>query len=124
MAEASVEVWRRPWHVEPNPHLLPGVIEGREVDVPPPVTVRPRSIGGLQALWRFSNGYGASVVEGLGSYGIELAVIEWTGEGYDDWGLTFSTPVTDDVLGWLDPTALVETLRNIRDLPHARVVTL
>jgi hypothetical protein len=124
VAETDLSPWRRPWHVTPDPYLLPGVVENRATDVPPPVVVRPRSFGGLQALWRFPNGYGASVIEGYGSYGIELAVIEWTGEGFDDWGLTYTTPVTDDVLGHLDPAALIETLRDIRDLPHVRAITL
>ena len=40
----------------------------------------------------FPNGYGASVVKGVGSYGVELAVI--TSEG-----LCYDTDITDDVIG-------------------------
>ena len=40
----------------------------------------------------FPNGYGASVVKGVGSYGTELAVI--TAEG-----LCYDTEITDDVIG-------------------------
>lgn len=40
--------------------------------------------GGVQALFRFPNGFGASVVQSIGSYGHEdglweLAVLKWDG---------------------------------------------
>ena len=40
----------------------------------------------------FTNGYGASIIKGDGSYGTELAVI--TSEG-----LCYDTNITDDVIG-------------------------
>ena len=40
----------------------------------------------------FPNGYGASIIEGDGSYGVELAVITAEGPCYD-------TDITDDVIG-------------------------
>ena len=40
----------------------------------------------------FPNGYGASIIKGDGSYGVELAVIT-------DEGLCYDTDITDDVIG-------------------------
>ena len=40
----------------------------------------------------FPNGYGASIIKGDGSYGVELAVITTEGPCYD-------TEITDDVIG-------------------------
>ena len=40
----------------------------------------------------FPNGYGASIIKGDGSYGVELAVIT-------DEGLCYDTEITDDVIG-------------------------
>lgn len=75
--------------------------------------------GGTQSLYRFDNGYGASVVQGPYTYGgdqglWELAVIVWDG---DDFKLTYDTPITDDVLGHLGEGDVAETLQQIADLP-------
>lgn len=72
-----------------------------------------------QWLYRFPNGYGASVVQGKVTYGgeqgkYELAVIVFEG---DDWNLTYDTPVTNDVIGWLDISAVAELLAQIAALP-------
>lgn len=74
---------------------------------------------GTQRLYRFDNGYGASVVRFSGSYGNEyglweLAVIKWSGESYE---LTYDTPVTDDVIGWLSDDEVQDNLGKIRGLP-------
>lgn len=63
-------------------------------------------LGGEQHIFRFPNGYGASIVRGYGTYGYEqglyeLAVIRFVGDDPDDFGLCYSTPITDDVLGYL-----------------------
>lgn len=63
---------------------------------------------GVQRLYRFENGYGASVVRHSGSYGgpkglWELGVIKWTDQ-YGRavyWNLCHSTPITEDVIGYL-----------------------
>ncbi|MGH2326547.1 hypothetical protein ACQ7EN_08090 [Leuconostoc lactis] len=57
-----------------------------------------------QTLYKFPNGFGASVIFHSGSYGYEqglceIGVIDWLG---DKWMLTYSTSVTDDVIGFLD----------------------
>lgn len=65
----------------------------------------------------FSNGYGASVVRHMGSYGgpeglYELAVLK------DD-SICYDTPITNDVLGWLEPEAVTQLLQQIKELENA-----
>ena len=62
----------------------------------------PAGMGGTQKLYRFPNGYGASVVQFPHSYGYgsgrwELAVLKITGEGEDEFKLTYETDITDEV---------------------------
>lgn len=78
--------------------------------------------GNRQVLHRFENGYGASVIQGPYSYGggeglYELGVIVWEGEKY---GLTYDTPITDDVLGYLTPEEVDEALSRIEALPEVQ----
>ena len=48
-------------------------------------------LSGWQTKYRFENGYGASVINHKGSYGLELGVL------YDG-VLDYSTPITSDVV--------------------------
>lgn len=66
--------------------------------------------GGEQVRLKFPNGYGASVIDTNYSYGLELAVIGLDG------GLAYDTPVTDDVLGYLDDETLLQALTDIMNL--------
>lgn len=58
--------------------------------------------------------YGASVIKRVGSYGMEN----------DDWELAvtyegdmcYDSPITDDVLGWIDEDELIDILAQIRNL--------
>lgn len=75
-------------------------------------------LGGDQFKFKFANGYSASVVRHPGSYGSaqgkwELAVLDSSNR------LTYDTPVTDDVLGYLSETDVAETLKVIEALPKA-----
>ena len=59
----------------------------------------------------FPNGYGASIIKGDGSYGVELLVITAEGPCYD-------TDITDDVIGNIkDLEELNGYLERIKALP-------
>ena len=66
-------------------------------------------------IYEFDNGFGASVVKHSGSYGsekglYEIAVLDSDGD------LCYSTPITDDVIGYADEIKLYETLDRIKTL--------
>jgi hypothetical protein len=74
---------------------------------------------GIQALAFFSNGYGASIIKGQGSYGgsedlYELGVIKMN-EDYS-WDLCYTTEITDDVIGFLTPEDITSLLERIEAL--------
>ena len=77
---------------------------------------------GRQRLYRFENNFGASVVRHNTSYGgkeglWELAVIKWSEESIDpDWRLVYDTPITDDVIGWLEESEIEPILLKIKSL--------
>lgn len=80
---------------------------------------------GVQELYRFDNGYGASVVRHMHSYGgpdgfWELAVINWNrGKGHcgkGHWEFDYTTHITDDVLGYLTRANVDEILEEIQAL--------
>jgi hypothetical protein len=69
----------------------------------------------ILGIHRFDNGYGASVIDhGYGSQEglFELAVLD------SEDRITYSTPITSDVLGWLTPGDVRETLAAIAALPE------
>ena len=77
---------------------------------------------GVQKLYRFPNGFGASVIKAGsgggwgGSYGAdeglwETAVLKYHGDGFEDFSLTYETSITDDVVGDL-------TLEDVDKLLH------
>lgn len=73
--------------------------------------------GGVRKLFKFTNGYGASVVRHRFSYGNqvgkwELAVLQ--GPKHE---ICYTTPITDDVLGWLSNKDVQANLRAIKALP-------
>ena len=70
---------------------------------------------GVGYTYEFENGYGASVVSHDGSYGgkqglYEIAVLDSTGD------LCYSTPITDDVIGYATEDKVLDTLHRIRML--------
>lgn len=77
-----------------------------------------------QYIYKFDNGYGASVVcqRGFGrilTYGSEekpweLAVLKYNGEDSD---LCYETEITDDVLGYLTDEDVENYLKQIQALP-------
>lgn len=75
-------------------------------------------MGGVQKLYQFDNGYGASVVMNKFSYGgdkglWELAVIKWLNNKFD---LVYDTHITTDVLGYLTEEDVQKTLLQIQEL--------
>jgi hypothetical protein len=81
----------------------------------------PAGLGGVQKLFRFSNGYGASVVQPPHSYGgdegdWELVVTRYTGEKIDSFSLAYDTPITEDVLGYLSEQEVDDVLTQIEAL--------
>jgi hypothetical protein len=70
---------------------------------------------GKQCIVQFPNGYGASVVQGEHTYGgkdglYEIAVFDKDGH------ISYSTPITDDVLGYLSEEEVEKTLSDIKNL--------
>jgi len=96
--------------------------EGTDLYVP--VDARPLESGAIQKIYRFANGYGASVVKGDHTYGgeeglWELAVIIF-GKGTDNnhtYELVYDTPITQDVEGNLNDDEVEKLLDQIFVLP-------
>lgn len=84
-------------------------------------TSRPAN-GGIQHIYRFPNGYGASVIQHNFSYGgkdglWELAVVKFDGDGDLQFELCYDTHITSDVLGYLSDEDVSKTLDDIEALP-------
>jgi hypothetical protein len=72
-------------------------------------------MGGIFCRIQFENGFGASIVKHQYSYGgpaglYELAVIDSEGQ------LTYETPITDDVLGYLSEDDVERYVNEIKNL--------
>jgi hypothetical protein len=72
-------------------------------------------LNGVSARMMFENGYGVSVICHSSSYGgksglYELAVLDADGE------LTYDTPVTGDVIGYLTPEEVTKTMALVQKL--------
>ena len=90
------------------------------------VITREHAVGhGIQHIVFFPNGHGASLVRAVGPGGIastygadqglwELAVLRGTP---DAWVIDYTTPITDDVLGWLDHADLAAAIIAVARLP-------
>lgn len=73
-------------------------------------------MGGIMSRITFENGFGASVVKTPYTYGgdkglYELAVLDKNGN------LTYDTPVTNDVIGYLRPEDVTDVMEKIQKLP-------
>lgn len=72
-------------------------------------------MSGYYKVIEFANGYSASIVSHSMSYGgnaglFEIAVL------YEN-ELVYDTPITNDVIGYLDFQGVVDTLKKIESLP-------
>jgi hypothetical protein len=71
---------------------------------------------GVHAIIEFNNGYGASIIKTPTTYGgasglYELAVLK------DD-DICYTTPITNDVLGWLNEQEINNILLDIQNLSN------
>lgn len=80
---------------------------------------KSRATIGLQNKYKFSNDYGASLIYAPGSYGLELAVLNFSANPEGD--LEYNTPITNDVLGYLTWEQAVEALIKIKELPSNKM---
>lgn len=81
--------------------------------------VQPFDIGFMNIGWKyvFPNGYGASVIDdGYRSKdkSYEIAVLKKITD--NEYSLCYDTPITDDVLGYLDNDEVIEILEKIKNL--------
>jgi hypothetical protein len=72
-------------------------------------------MSGVQAQMMFENRFGVSVVSHAFSYGgkdglFEVAVLD------EDGDLTYNTPVTNDVIGYLKPEEVTEIMEQVQNL--------
>ena len=72
-------------------------------------------MSGIQARIHFENGYGVSVVSHTYSYGgrdglFEIAVLD------KDGNLTYDTPVTNDVIGYLTEEDVTDVMKQVQEL--------
>ena len=81
-----------------------------------PTTTRPHaSRDGVQHLFEFWNGFGASVIRGSGTYGATQGLWELAVFGQDG-KITYSTPITSNVVGFLSETEVRRVLNRIQAL--------
>ena len=76
---------------------------------------RNEDLDGVVGRIMFDNGFGASIVRHIMSYGgklglYELAILDKGGD------LTYDTPVTNDVIGYLTPEEVTNYLIKIQEL--------
>ena len=72
-------------------------------------------IGGVQARIQFDNGYGASVVRSQYTYGGDKGLYELAVFGKDG-HITYDTPITNDVIGYLRPEDVTDVMEKIQQL--------
>lgn len=77
---------------------------------------QPHPMGmGKQCIVQFPNGYGASIVQSEHTYGGSQGLYELAVFGKDG-GITYDTPITEDVLGYLSEQEVEKTLIDIKNL--------
>lgn len=75
---------------------------------------------GSQKVYRFENNYGASVLYDMDTNTIlglyELAIIKFLSAENNDYELDYSTPITNNVLSFLEEKEVLKTLEEIQKL--------
>ena len=76
-------------------------------------------LGYPQTIYKFPNGYGASVIKfNYVYFGIEIAVLSFDEDG--NWDINYSTPITNDVIGGLSEEERDNVLQQIFDLENVK----
>lgn len=76
-------------------------------------------LGYPQTIYKFSNGYGASVIKfNYVYFGIEIAVLRFDENG--NWDIDYSTPITNDVIGGLNEESRDSVLQQIFELKEIK----
>lgn len=76
-------------------------------------------LGYPQTIYKFPNGYGASVIKfNYVYFGIEIAVLRFDKNG--KWDIDYSTPITNDVIGGLDEESRDLVLQQIFELKEIK----
>jgi len=70
---------------------------------------------GVKSRMVFENGYGVSVVSHTHSYGGRKGLFEVAVLGKDG-DISYDTPVTDDVIGYLNPEEVTDTMKKVQEL--------
>ena len=70
---------------------------------------------GVKCKMMFENGYGVSVVSHTHSYGGTKGLFEVAVLGKDG-DISYDTPVTDDVIGYLNPEEVTEIMEQVQSL--------
>jgi hypothetical protein len=74
---------------------------------------------GIQYIFKADNGYGASIVQHDYSYGGRIGLWEIAITKYDEddeWDICYDTPITNDVLGHLSESEVMDYLTQIEHL--------
>ena len=79
------------------------------------VVIDRKSGNSMQHIYKFLNGYGASVIQSKYSYGHEYGLYELA--VLKDGELCYSTPITGDIIGYLTADKVTEHLQRIEELP-------
>ena len=81
--------------------------------------VEKNDLGYPQTIYKFPNGYGASVIKfNYVYFGIEIAVLRFDKNG--KWDIDYSTPITNDVIGGLDEESRDSVLQQIFELKEIK----
>lgn len=76
-------------------------------------------LGYPQTIYKFSNGYGASVIKfNYVYFGIEIVVLRFDENG--NWDIDYSTPITNDVIGGLNEESRDSVLQQIFELKEIK----
>lgn len=76
-------------------------------------------LGYPQTIYKFPNGYGASVIKfNYVYFGIEIAILRFNKNG--KWDIDYSTPITNDVIGGLDEESRDSVLQQIFELKEIK----